>query len=91
MGEVWRPWRLLGASFWEAVTSLKLPPQKNEVPRGDLEEFWLDFEASGLDFRSILGEFLGLLGVSFWGEVTFLKRRGVQSGVVCEAAWCVKR
>ena len=51
MGEVWRPWRLLGASFWEEVTSLKLPPQKNEVPRGDLEEFWLNFEASGVDFR----------------------------------------
>ena len=57
MGEVWKPWRLLGASFWEEVTSLKLPPQKNEVPRGDLEEFWLDFEASGLDFLPISRDF----------------------------------
>ena len=57
LGEVWRPWRLLGASFWEEVTSLKLPPQKNEVPRGDLEGFWLNLEAPGLDFRSISRDF----------------------------------
>ena len=62
MGEVWRPWRLPGTSFWEDVTSLKLPPQKSEVPRGDLEEFWLDFEVSGLDFRSILRDFWGPSG-----------------------------
>ena len=62
MGEVWRPWRLLGASFWQEVTSLKSPPQKGEVPRGDLEEFWLDFGASGLDFRSILRDFGGPSG-----------------------------
>ena len=64
MGEVWRPWRLLGASFWEEVTSLKLPPQKNEVPRGDLEGFCLNLEAPGLDFRSISGG---------WVEVNFYK------------------
>ena len=62
MGEVWRPWRLLGASFWEEVTSLKLPPQKNEVPRRDLGEFRLNFEASGLDFRPILRDFWGPSG-----------------------------
>ena len=45
---------------------------------------------------------MGLLGVSFWGEVTFLKlppRENFGSilkllgsifDVVCEAAWCVK-
>ena len=68
MGEVWRPWRLPGTSFWEDVTSLKLPPQKSEVPTKDLEEFWLDFEASGLDFRSILRDFWGSLGCLFGGR-----------------------
>ena len=62
MGEVSGPWRLLGASFWEEVNSLKLPPQKNEVPGWDLEEFWLNFEASGLNFRSILRDFWGPSG-----------------------------
>ena len=52
-------------SFWEEVTSLKLPPQKNEVPRGDLEGFWLNFEASGLDFRLILRDFWGPSGCEF--------------------------
>ena len=50
------------APFWEEVTSLKLPPQKNEVPRGDLEEFWLNFETSGLDFRPIWRDFWGPSG-----------------------------
>ena len=62
MGEVWGPWRLLGASFWGEVTSLKLPSQKNEVPGMDLEGFWLNFEASGLDFRPILRDFWGPSG-----------------------------
>ena len=47
MGEVWGPWRLLGASFWGEVTSLKLPSQKNEVLGVDLEGFWLNLEAPG--------------------------------------------
>ena len=49
----------LGRLFGGEVTSLKLPSQKNEVPRGDLEGFWLNLEAPGLDFRSISWDFWG--------------------------------
>ena len=65
MGEVSGPWRLLGASFWGEVPSLKLPSQKNEVLGVDLEGFWLDLEAPGLDFRSILRDFWGPSGCEF--------------------------
>ena len=67
MGEVWGPWRPLGASFWGEVTSLKLPSQKNEVLGVDLEGFWLNLGPLG----SIFDRFRGIFGAPCRGGVRY--------------------